>query len=88
MRDVLVGDLYHHFKGHDYKVLCIAKNSESLEDMVVYENIISHEIWCRPYKMFNGLVDANKYPKVRQKYRFEKIKEEIEKWDFLKLLVV
>ena len=53
MRDVLVGDLYHHFKGHDYKVLCIAKNSESLEDMVVYENIISHEIWCRPYKMFN-----------------------------------
>ena len=46
--------------------------------MVVYENIISHEIWCRPYKMFNGLVDANKYPKVRQKYRFEKIKEEIE----------
>ena len=71
MRDVLVGDLYHHFKGHDYKVLCIAKNSESLEDMVVYENII-------PYKMFNGLVDANKYPKVRQKYRFEKIKEEIE----------
>lgn len=78
MRDVLVGDLYHHFKGHDYKVLCIAKNSESLEDMVVYENIISHEIWCRPYKMFNGLVDANKYPKVRQKYRFEKIKEEFE----------
>lgn len=43
--------------------------------MVVYENIENHEIWIRPYDMFNSLVDQSKYPNVKQKYRFEEIKE-------------
>ena len=75
MRKIKINSLYKHFKGHIYKVIAIGKNSEDLTYMVVYENIENHEIWIRPYDMFNSLVDQNKYPNVKQKYRFEEIKE-------------
>lgn len=71
MRNILIGEIYHHFKGNDYKVLYIAKNSETLDEMVVYESLIDNSIWVRPYDMFNSLVDTNKYPNIEQKYRFE-----------------
>lgn len=72
MRKILIGCIYHHFKGHDVEILNIAKHSETLEKMVVYKHLESKEIWVRPYDMFNGLVDIKKYPNVKQKYRFEK----------------
>ena len=75
MRKIKNNTLYKHFKGHIYKVLAIGKNSEDLTEMVVYENIKTHEVWIRPYDMFNSLVDTNKYSDVKQKYRFEEIKE-------------
>lgn len=56
MRKIKINSLYKHFKGHIYKVIAIGKNSEDLTDMVVYENIENHEIWIRPYDMFNSLV--------------------------------
>lgn len=31
--------LYRHYKGHDYRVLGVAKHSETLEDLVVYETL-------------------------------------------------
>ena len=71
MRKILVGGIYHHFKGHDYKVINIALHSETEEKMVIYENLETGQIWVRPYEMFNGLVDKEKYPEVKQKYRFE-----------------
>ena len=75
MREVKVGKLYNHFKGHIYKVICIAKNTETLEDEVVYEHLDTKETWVRPLSMFNSLVDKEKYPDVKQKYRFEEIDE-------------
>jgi hypothetical protein len=71
MREVLIGRVYHHFKGHDAKVLNIALHTETEEKMVVYEHSDTGQIWVRPYEMFNGLVDKEKYPEVKQKYRFE-----------------
>ncbi len=71
MRKILIGKIYHHFKGHDYEVLNIGTHSETLEKMVIYKNTSNGEIWVRPYEMFNGLMDKNKYPDIKQKYRFE-----------------
>ena len=74
MREVKEGEKYRHFKGFICKIIAIAKNSETEEKMVVYEH--SGTIWVRPYDMFISKVDHKKYPDVKQKYRFEKIKEE------------
>lgn len=40
---------YRHFKGNEYRVLYIAKHSETLEPMVVYQALYGeHGIWVRP----------------------------------------
>ena len=71
MREVLINKVYHHFKGHDYRVLNIAKSTDDLSLLVVYENTDTHEVWVRTYEEFTSLVDTNKYPSVKQKFRFE-----------------
>ena len=44
---------YRHFKGNVYRVLHIAKHSETLEDMVVYQAMYGERgIWVRPLSMF------------------------------------
>lgn len=73
--DVVVGGLYKHFKGHIYKVITIAKDSEDLKTMVVYENIDTHEVWVRPLLEFTSPVDKEKYPEVLQEKRFEYISD-------------
>ncbi len=71
-RVVMVGKTYRHFKGKDYKVLLIAIDSETNEEVVVYEALYGkHLIWTRPYDMFNSKVDKEKYPDETQEYRFE-----------------
>lgn len=71
-RVVIVGKIYQHFKGQKYKVLCIAIDSETNEEVVVYEALYgNHQIWTRPYDMFNSFVDKEKYPDTNQEYRFE-----------------
>ena len=84
MREVKVGSLYKHFKGHICKVIAIAYDTEKYSEenkddsrVVVYEHIESKDVWARPYGMFIEEVDHNKYPDVKQKYRFEEY--EIEK---------
>ena len=36
MREVKAGQIYHHFKGWNVEVIALAKDSETLEEMVVY----------------------------------------------------
>ena len=74
-RLIKVGKVYKHFKGNVIKVIAIAKNTETMEDLVIYEHQITKEIWARPYDMFNSLVDKEKYPDVEQEYRFEEVDE-------------
>lgn len=46
--------LYKHFKGNTYRVLFTAKNSENLENMVVYQGQYGdNEIWVRPESMWD-----------------------------------
>lgn len=71
-----VGTIYKHFKGHKYKVLMIARDASTLEDMVIYQNICDDKlIWVRPLYEFTSKVDKKKYPSVRQEYRFEKVND-------------
>jgi hypothetical protein len=70
-REILIGQVYHHFKGNDYEALNIAIHTETEEKMVVYKDLKNEKVWVRPYEMFNSLVDTIKYPDVKQKYRFE-----------------
>ena len=67
--EVIVGRKYRHFKGTIYTVIAIAKNTETLDDMVIYKH--DNDIWARPYDMFISKVDKVKYPNVEQEYRFE-----------------
>jgi len=73
MRKIIVGNKYKHFKGHQYVVIAIANDSETLKKVVVYKNLNGDDYWVRPYDMFNSLVDREKYPDIEQKYRFEEI---------------
>ena len=73
--DIVINGLYKHFKGNIYKVLFIAKDSESLEELVIYQDTSNpNKIWARKKDMFLSKVDKNKYPNVNQEYRFELIK--------------
>ena len=68
---VKTGKKYRHFKGMIVTVIAVAKHSETLEDMVVYEH--DGNTWVRPYDLFISKVDKEKYPEVTQEYRFEEV---------------
>ena len=54
--------LYRHFKGNLYRLLYVAKHSETLEPMVVYQALYGeHGIWVRPAAMWNEQVDRDDY---------------------------
>ena len=54
------GKIYMHYKGNKYKVLCIAKHSETLEEMVVYQALYGDgDIWVRPLCMWDEDVLIN-----------------------------
>ena len=51
---------YRHFKGNIYRVLHIAKHSETLEDMVVYQAMYGERgIWVRPLAMFEEEIERD-----------------------------
>jgi len=71
-RELKIKGIYKHFKGDFYIVEDIAIHSETKEKYVVYRGLYGKsELYIRPYDMFLSEVDRNKYPNVKQKYRFE-----------------
>ena len=68
------GDIVRHFKGNEYEILHIARDSETQQEMVVYRALYGEGgVWVRPREMFESKIDREKYPDVKQEYRFEKI---------------
>jgi hypothetical protein len=45
--------LYRHYKGGEYRVLGVARHSETLEPLVVYQALYGERgLWVRPAAMF------------------------------------
>lgn len=65
------GEIYRHFKGHLYEILAMAKHTGTGEDMVIYEDTDTGNIFARPLESFMSPVDKVKYPDAGQEYRFE-----------------
>ena len=85
-RRLHAGDVVKHFKRetvtddeakankYRYKIVAIAEHTETKEMVVVYQALYGDfRMYVRPYDMFMGKVDQQKYPNIKQKYRFEKI---------------
>ena len=60
---------YRHFKGNEYQVIAVAKNSETLEEFVVYQALYGERgMWVRPLVMFEETVEVAGLPVKRFAY--------------------
>jgi acetyl esterase/lipase len=69
-RVIRPGATYRHFKGKDYQVLYVARHSETLEEMVVYQQLYGERgIWVRPLDMFLETIERD----GKLQYRFTEV---------------
>ena len=84
------GDVVRHFKRemlseeelraepnmYLYEMIGSAEHTETGERLIVYRPLYGEKgLYARPEEMFFSEVDREKYPSVRQKFRFEKLSE-------------
>jgi hypothetical protein len=51
---------YRHFKGNEYGVVGVAKDSETLQTVVVYRALYGEQgLWVRPLEMFAELIERD-----------------------------
>lgn len=68
---------YRHFKGGYYRLIGIAKDSETLEEKVVYQALYGDgQMWVRPKEMFFEKVERD--GKVMERFQ-EVSHDEIER---------
>jgi hypothetical protein len=62
MNNPKIGKYQHYRTKNFYRVIGVAKHSETLEDLVVYECLYENptsKIWARPLEMFLEDVEVN-----------------------------
>jgi hypothetical protein len=65
-----VGDIFEHYRGNRYKIVAIARHTETLEEMVVYQAMQrDRECWVRPLGMFLETISIDD----EQRPRFKKV---------------
>lgn len=63
-------------KKYTYEIIGTAMHTETEETLVIYHALYDDtKLYARPAEMFLSEVDREKYPKVKQKFRFEPIKD-------------
>ena len=72
MNEIKIKGIYKHFKGNLYLVEDIGIDSETERPMVIYRGLYGETtLYVRDLEMFLSEVDKEKYPEIKQKYRFE-----------------
>lgn len=70
----LESGVYEHYKGKRYRVIGVARHSETMEDLVVYKALYDssefgpNSLWVRPKAMFEEQVEVNGQIIPRFKY--------------------
>ena len=60
MEEAVIGGIYRHYKGNNYKLLAVATHSETLEKMAVYQALYGERgIWVRPLAMFMETIEKD-----------------------------
>ena len=72
-REIKPGQIYKHFKGDLYKIITLAKHTESEMMLVVYERQTDSvhngwKIWARPESMFLEMIEKDDYKGPRFEY--------------------
>ena len=50
---------YRHYQGNEYRVIGVARHSETLDPLVVYQALYGERgLWVRPATLFNETVDV------------------------------
>lgn len=68
-RTIQPGQIWKHFKGGLYIVIGVARNSETMEDEVIYKDMYGlGQLWARPLSMWNEHINRGAYSGPRFKY--------------------
>jgi len=71
MRLPVPGDIYQHWKGLNYQVVLIGKSEKTTEAEVIYMPVGQDNVWIRPMKEWNDIIDSIEGEQV---YRFKFIR--------------
>ena len=67
-KSLAVGNIYEHYKGLRYRFLAVARHSETLEELVIYQGLYGEgDVWVRPLAMFleHTQVNGQSQPRFR-----------------------